>query len=66
DGLRPKVDAAYSLFQEHENHEKYLKKLTKKADEILDEMKEKFEELYKSGYYTKEQKRKIRKEGLIK
>ncbi|GAH69980.1 unnamed protein product [marine sediment metagenome] len=66
DGLRPKVDAAYELAKDHDEREKYLEKLVKKADEMLEGIKEHFEELYKSGYYTKEQKRKIRKEGLIK
>jgi len=66
DGLRPKLDAAYELVKNHDEREKYLEKLVKKADEMLEGMKEHFEELYKSGYYTKEQKRKIRKEGLIK
>ncbi|GAH55445.1 unnamed protein product [marine sediment metagenome] len=66
DGLRPKADAAYELVKKHDEREKYLEKLVKKADEMLEGMKEHFEELYKSGYYTKEQKRKIRKEGLIK
>ncbi|GAH20653.1 unnamed protein product [marine sediment metagenome] len=66
DGLRPKLDVAYELAKDHDEREKYLEKLVKKADEMLEGMKEHFEELYKSGYYTKEQKRKIRKEGLIK
>jgi len=66
DGLRPKLDVAYELAKDHDEREKYLEKLVKKADEMLEGIKEHFEELYKSGYYTKEQKRKIRKEGLIK
>lgn len=66
DGLRPKVDASYELAKDHDEHEKYLKTLTEKAEKLLDEMKKHFEELYKSGYYSKETRRKIRKEGLIK
>ena len=66
DGLRPKIDEAYSLVQEHEDHEKYLKKLTKKAEEVVDEMKERFEELYNSGYYREGVKREIRDEGLFR
>jgi len=65
DGLRPKVDAAHSLVQEHDDQEKYLKNMTKKAEEILDGVKQHFEELYKSGYYSEGTRRKIRDEGLI-
>ncbi|MCK4698372.1 MAG: hypothetical protein KAT53_08740 [Dehalococcoidia bacterium] len=66
DGLRPKVDAAYSLVQEHDEQEKYLKELIKKAEEILGGIKQHFEELYDSGYYSEGTRRKIRDEGLIK
>ena len=65
DGLRPKVDVAHSFVQEHDEQEKYLKKLTKNAETILGEMKQHFEELYKSGYYSEGTRRKIRDEGLI-
>jgi len=65
DGLRPKVDASYSLVQEHEDHEKYLKTLTEKAEAVFDEIKKHFEELYNSGYYSEGKKRKIRDEGLM-
>jgi len=65
DGLRPKVDAAHSLVQEHDEQEKYLKNLTKKAEEVFDGVKQHFEELYKSGYYSEGTRRKIRDEGLI-
>lgn len=64
DGLRPKVNTAHSLVQEHDGQEKYLKKLTKNAEEILDELQLHFEDLYKSGYYTEGTRRKIRDEGL--
>jgi len=63
--LRPKVDAAYSLVQEHDDQEKYLKELTKKAEEILDGVKQHFKRLYDSGYYSEGTRRKIRDEGLI-
>jgi len=65
DGLRPKVDAAHSLVQEHDEQEKYLKNLTKKAEEVFDGIKQHFEDLYKSGYYSEGTRRKIRDEGLI-
>ena len=65
DGLRPKVDAAHSFVQEHDEQEKYLKKMTKRAEEILDGVKHHFEELYDSGYYSEGTRRKIRDEGLI-
>ena len=65
DGLRPKIEAGYELAKDYDEKEKYLKKLSKKANEILNEMKEHFEELYKSGHYSKETRRKIRKEGLV-
>jgi len=65
DGLRPKVDAAHSFVQEHDEQEKYLKKLTKNAEEVLDGVKQHFEELYDSGYYKEGKRRKIREEGLI-
>jgi len=66
DGLRPKVDAAYSFVQEHDEQEKYLKRLTKNAEEVLDGVKQHFEELYDSGYYSEGTRRKIRDEGLIR
>ncbi len=66
DGLRPKVDETYSFIQEHDEQEKYLKKLTKDAEEVLDGMIEHFKELYDSGYYREGMKRKFREEGLIK
>jgi len=66
DGLRPKVDAAHSLVQEHDEQEKYLKYMTKKAEEILEGLQQHFEELYKSGYYSEGTRRKIRDEGLIR
>jgi len=66
DGLRPKVDSAYSLVQEHDDQEKYLKELSEKAEEILDGVKQHFEELYDSGYYSEGTRRKIRDEGLIR
>jgi len=65
DGLRPKVDLAYELAKNHEGQEKYLEKLTKKAEKLFDEIKKHFEELYDSGYYREGIKRKIREEGLI-
>ena len=65
DGLRPKVDAAHSFVQEHDDQEKYLKKLTKNAEEVLDGVKHHFEERYDSGYYSEGTRRKIREEGLI-
>ena len=65
-GLRKKVDAAYSFVQEHDDQEKYLKKLTKNVEEIADDMKQHFEELYHSGYYSEGKKRRLREEGLIK
>ncbi|GAG54978.1 unnamed protein product, partial [marine sediment metagenome] len=45
---------------------KYLKKLTKNAEEILDGLKLHFDELYESGYYSEGTRRKIRDEGLIR
>ncbi|GAH09666.1 unnamed protein product, partial [marine sediment metagenome] len=65
DGLRPKIDAAHGFVQEHDEQEKYLKSLTKRAEEILDGVKQHFEDLYKSGYYSEGTRRKIRDEGLI-
>jgi len=66
DGLRPKVDTAYSFTQEHGDQEKYLKKLTKDAEEVLNGMIDHFKELYDSGYYREGMKRKFRDEGLIR
>ena len=66
DGLRPKVDASHSLFLEHDDQEKYLKKLAKNAEEILDGLQQHFDELYESGYYSEGTRRKIRDEGLIR
>jgi len=66
DGLRPKIDAAHNLVQEHDEHEKYLNTLTEKAEEMFDVLKEHFEELYKSGYYSEGTRRKIREEGIFR
>lgn len=65
-GLRSKVDAVYSHVQEHDESEKAIKILISRAEKILDHMKEQFEELYNSGYYSEGTKRKLRDEGLIK
>ncbi len=65
DGLRPKIEAGYKLSQEHDDQEKYLKTLTRRADEVLDGMKQHFEDLYDSGYYKEGTRRKIRDEKLI-
>jgi len=65
DGLRPKIEASYNLAQDHDGREKYLKKLTKNAETIMEEMKKYFEEKYKSGYYSEGTRRKIRDEGLL-
>ena len=65
-GLRKKVDLAYNFVQEHDDQEKYLKKMTKKVEAITDDMKQHFEELYNSGYYSEGTKRKLRDDGLIK
>ncbi len=65
DGLRPKVDAAHDLVKEHDVQEKYLKRLAKDAETILEDMKKYFEERYKSGYYSEGTRRKIREEGLL-
>jgi len=66
DGLKPKVDLAYELAKDHDEQEKYLKTLTKKAEKLFDEIKQHFEELYNSGYYSKGTRRKIRDEGLLR
>ena len=65
DGLWPKIEAGYTLAQEHDDQEKYLKNLTEKAEKILDEIKTHFEALYESGYYKEGTRRKIREEGLL-
>lgn len=66
DGLRPKIEATYELAKNYYEKEKYLKDLAKKAEEVLDELKKHFEELYNSGYYREGVKRKIRDEGLFR
>jgi len=65
DGLRPKVEAGYTLAQGHEETEKYLVNLAKKVEFVLDQYHTHFEDLYKSGYYKEGARRKIRKEGLL-
>lgn len=65
DGLRPKIEAGYTLAQEHDGQEKYLKKLVKNAETIMEEMKKYFEERYKSGHYSEGTRRKMREDGLI-
>jgi len=66
DGLRVKVDLAQELVKDHEDQEKYLKNLTKDAEEVLNGMIEHFKELYDSGYDREGMKRKFREEGLIR
>lgn len=66
DGLRPKVDAYNELVKEYDARERYLKKLAKNVEGILDEMKRHFEELYRSGHWSEGTRRKIREEGLLK
>jgi len=65
DGLRPKINVGYMLAQEHDEREKYLKKLTKNVENILEEMKKYFEERYKTGHYSEGTRRKMREDGLI-
>jgi len=65
DGLRPKIEASYTLSQDHDDQEKYLKNLTKKAEEMYDGMKEHFKQLYDSGVYKEGQRRKIREDDLL-
>ena len=66
DGLRPKVEEAHELVKEHDGREIYLKKLNKKVEVLLGELRDSYEELYKSGYFSEGQRRKIREQGLIK
>lgn len=65
DGLRPKVEAGYTLAQGHDEREKYLIELAKKVELVLDQHQTHFKELYKSGYYKEGARRKIREEGLL-
>ncbi len=65
-GLRPKVESAYSFTKEYDRDEKFLKSLTKKADEVLGDVKSLFDELYASGFFKEGTRRKIRDAGLIK
>ncbi len=65
DGLRPKIEAGYTLAQGHEETEKYLVNLAKKVELVLDQYQTHFKDLYDSGYYKEGARRKIRKEGLI-
>lgn len=65
DGLRPKVEEAHELVKEHDERETYLKKLNKKVEVLLGELRKSYEELYNSGYFSEGQRRRIREEGLI-
>ncbi len=65
DGLRPKIEAGYTLAQGHAEQEIYMKMLADKNMKVIDEMRKHFEELYKSGYYKEGVRRKIRADGLI-
>ncbi len=65
DGLRPKVDAAHSFVQVHDEQEKYLKSLTKRNEEAFDELKQLFEEMHNKGVFRFSYSGKIREEGLI-
>lgn len=66
DGLRVKVEKAEDLVQSHDTREQYLKNLADTAQELLNEAKRYYEELYKSGHFKEGIKRKIREEKLIK
>lgn len=66
DGLRVKVEKADNLVQSHDKQEPYLKNLADTAQELLNEAKRYYEELYKSGHFKEGIKRKIREEKLIK
>lgn len=65
-GLRSKVDASSNHIRDHEDDKKFLRALAKRADEVLDEIKGLFDDLYDSGYFKEGTRRKIRDEGLIK
>jgi uncharacterized coiled-coil DUF342 family protein len=66
DGLRVKVEKAEDLVQSHDKQETYLKNLADTAQELIDEAKRYYEELYKSGHFKEGDRRKIREEKLIK
>lgn len=66
DGLRPKIEEAHSFVKKHDEDEKYLKKLAKNTEKMLEEIRQHFVELYKSGYYKEGQRRKFREIGMIK
>ncbi len=65
DGLRPKVEAGYTLAQGHDEREKQVQKIITNAEEVFAGMKEHFEGLYRSGYYSEGKRRKIREGGLL-
>ena len=65
DGLRPKVEAGYKLSQDHDDQEKYLKKLAKDVKVVLDEMERQFEEYFKTSRYKEGDRRKIREEKIM-
>jgi len=65
-GLKPKVADAHGHTQKHHDNELFLKNLIKKAEQVLGEVSQLFDELYESGFFRKEGiRRKIRDEGLI-
>ena len=66
DGFRPKIEAGYTLSLKHDEQEKYLNTLAKKAELVFDELGKHFNELYNSGYYSEGVKRKIRDDGLFR
>lgn len=66
DGLRVKVEKAEDLVQSHEKRETYLKNLADTAQELIEEAKQYYEALYKSGHLKEGARRKMREEKLIK
>jgi len=65
-GLKSKVEIAQNHIQKHHEQEIFLKRMSTRTEEVLNQITMLFEELYDSGYYSEGTKRKIRAEGLIK
>ena len=65
-GLREKIDVAYSHAKNHDNDIIFSKTLIKKMNGVLDMVTELFQGLYDSGYFKEGKRREIRDLGLIK
>ena len=65
-GLREKIDVAYSHAKNYDDDLIFSKTLIKKMEDVLDQITGQLQQKYDSGYFQEGKRRKIRDMGLIK